>query len=162
MPRRSGFTLFEVLAAVAVLGILYTVLATKTSQGVWNEANARSRLEASLRADEILAELETGLAQGGAPERELREYEDGAFRVVTEVTDFALPGAPLEAIGGLEQAPVFGDASRREPSVAVRISVRVSWEDAGRERHVERVTFGLDRGVAQALAGAALVAGAGS
>ncbi len=53
-----AFTLLEVLAAVAILGIVYVVLADVAMQGLFAEGRAKRRLEASLKADLHLSELE--------------------------------------------------------------------------------------------------------
>jgi prepilin-type N-terminal cleavage/methylation domain-containing protein len=62
--RERGFTLFEVMAAVLVLGMLYAVLANAAMQGLQSEGETRRRLQASLIADRALAEIETQLALG--------------------------------------------------------------------------------------------------
>ncbi|MFB3118027.1 MAG: prepilin-type N-terminal cleavage/methylation domain-containing protein, partial [Myxococcota bacterium] len=47
----GGFTLIEVLGAVAILAILYTTLATVAIRGLRSEGESRRMLEASLLAD---------------------------------------------------------------------------------------------------------------
>ena len=63
----GGFTLFEVLGAVAILAILYTTLSTVAIRALRSEGESRRMLEASLLADwelsEFELELETGAAQ---------------------------------------------------------------------------------------------------
>ena len=59
-----ALTLLEVMAAVALLVIVYTFLAKAATQGVRSEADSRRRMEASLLADATLAEIETRLALG--------------------------------------------------------------------------------------------------
>ena len=56
-PARGGFTLIEVLAAVALLGILYAVLARVAIEGLRAEGDSERRLEASLLADERVNDL---------------------------------------------------------------------------------------------------------
>jgi prepilin-type N-terminal cleavage/methylation domain-containing protein len=51
-----AFTLLEVMAAVALLGILYTVLARVAIEGLRAEGESKRRLEASLLADARLEE----------------------------------------------------------------------------------------------------------
>ena len=55
---RLGFTLLEVLGAVAVLGIWYFVLATIATDGLLKEGQSLRKLRAGLIADRMLAELE--------------------------------------------------------------------------------------------------------
>ena len=62
----TGFTMVEVVAAVAILGIWFTLLVTLVSDGVASETTSHIRLEASLLADEVLADAEATLLSGGA------------------------------------------------------------------------------------------------
>src|SRR5262247_3649626 len=84
-PAQAGLTLLEVLGAVALLAILYTVLAKNAIEGLRSEGESRRRLEASLLADERLAEIELKLASGASPPTGHDEEEREGFRVVTEV-----------------------------------------------------------------------------
>ena len=86
-----ALTLLEVMAAVALLGILYTFLAKAATQGVRSEADSRRRMEASLLADATLAEIETLLAVGETLQLERTEIEEEEFRVSVEVMPFELP-----------------------------------------------------------------------
>ena len=63
-----GFTLIEVLGAVAVLAILYTVLASVAIQALRAEGESRRRMEASLLIGEHMAALEAAIALGGVPD----------------------------------------------------------------------------------------------
>ena len=69
--RQRGFTLLEVLAAVAILGILYVVLADVAMQGLLSEGRSRRRLEASLLADQALSDIEIEMASGGPPNTQI-------------------------------------------------------------------------------------------
>ena len=150
-----ALTLLEVLAAVALLGILYTFLARAATQGVRSEADSRRRMEASLLADATLAEIETQLAAGEALQLESTEIEseNADFRVSVEVT-------PLERPAGLagrlaKTAPgtpsAFGAGDADAPSLLQRVEVRVVWDDGIFERSAERLTFAFDTQEARAL-----------
>ena len=150
-----ALTLLEVMAAVALLGILYTFLAKAATQGVRSEADSRRRMEASLLADAALAEIETRLAAGETLQLERSEHENEGFRVSIEVTPFALPA---ELAGELAQtapdAPsVFGAGGANAPNLLQRVEVRVVWDDGVFERSAGRVTFAFDSQAAQGLAG---------
>ena len=54
--RRGGFSLFEVLAAVAILALTVTMLARGAIQGMGYEGDASRRFTASLIADQLLFE----------------------------------------------------------------------------------------------------------
>ncbi|MEN8184880.1 MAG: prepilin-type N-terminal cleavage/methylation domain-containing protein [Myxococcota bacterium] len=151
LPRApsSGFTLLEVLVAVAVLGLLYTVLAGVALQGLRAEGESTRRLDASLLADRTLTSLEVELSAGVPPEAGRREEEVEPFLVVTEVTPFDLP-LLIEAPEGLRKpASLFGNAPGT--SLLRRIDVTVSWTEGSEEQSVLRTTFGLDRDAAAPL-----------
>lgn len=57
--QQSGFTLIEVVGAVAIVGIWFLLLSVSAFRGIAAEGTAQRRLEASLVADEVLAEAET-------------------------------------------------------------------------------------------------------
>ncbi len=147
-----GLTLLEVLAAVAILGLLYTVLAGAAIQGLRSEGESKRRIEASLLIDEQLFEIEMQIAAGVTPPLGLTESEAGDFRLATDVR-------PLEfyeeLIDDLEEAPtdapsVLGRQAVGGESPMRIISIAVSWNEGVFERRIERTTFALDRVAAQA------------
>ena len=156
-----GLTLLEVLAAVALLGILYTYLAKAATEGILTAGNSRWRLEASLLADEEIAALERQLLEGAPLEADSAEAERGAFKVTREVEPFTLEiPAPATAEA---PAPVgsglLGDPSNpRDEGILRRITIRVAWFDGLDEHQIERVTFGYDPSAAVSLLGADLIA----
>jgi prepilin-type N-terminal cleavage/methylation domain-containing protein len=82
---RAGFTLLEVLAAVAVLGLVYSVLASAAIQGLRAEGDAGRRLRASLLADQRITEIEAQVAAGQTPEIGQTENQEDDFVIRTEV-----------------------------------------------------------------------------
>lgn len=56
--QSAGFTLIEVVGAVAIVGIVFLVLSTATFQGIAAEVTSHRLLEASMVADDALAEVE--------------------------------------------------------------------------------------------------------
>jgi prepilin-type N-terminal cleavage/methylation domain-containing protein len=149
-PRsRGGFTLLEVLVAVAVLGLLYTVLAGIAAQGLRAEGESGRELRASLLADLALAEIEGGLELGVVPPvGPPQEREEEGYAVEIEVAplpDLELPadGSPLER----EESAVSLLRGGRGGSASPlrRIDVRVRWSEGVRDREVRRTTFALDR-----------------
>lgn len=152
-PARSapaGFTLFEVMAAVLVLGVLYSVLATSAIEGLRIEGESRRRLEASLLADAHLVDLESGLEAGVVPEiGPPQETEVDGYRISVEVTPFDI----TEHLGEdfLDQQEGDGvesllePADRPEESLLRLISVLVRWDEAGAEHEVRRLTLAYDQ-----------------
>ena len=140
--RPQGFTLLEVLIAVAVLGLVFTALANTHIQALRYEGESYRRLRASLLADAILADLEVALEEGTAPPLGRQEDESDDFVIVTEVSAYDIPLA-LEAPEGLEGgATLFG--SRGRESMIRRVDVSVSWTEGVDELTVQRTSFGLD------------------
>ena len=103
----SGFTLLEVLAAMAVFALVYTTLLTAVSRGLILEGDAQRRLEASLLADRALAQTAARIREEGAPRPSEEEEESEIFSISTRI-DALDP----DAIGLDLVAPVPGTDSR--------------------------------------------------
>jgi hypothetical protein len=154
----AGLTLLEVLGAVALLGILYTVLSGKAIEGLRSEGESRRRLEASLLADDRLSAIELALASGVVPELGSSEEEvDGGFAVATDVRALTLTlpepeereGSSLAARRAArrgQDAPSIFAPSRGGPAAPPLRSVEVvvRWTEGIYEREVRRATYALD------------------
>ena len=68
--RELGLSLLEVLAAAMIFAMVMTVLISTSSTAVYHIGASVRRLEASMLADRILADLEIEMKQGIAPEAE--------------------------------------------------------------------------------------------
>lgn len=143
-PRRTrAFTLLEVLAAVAILGILYTVFATFAIQGLRYEGENERRIRASLLADQVLADVELGMEDGEFPSEAGDESEEGEFLVRVEL----LPLTGLEGAGpdeGLAEL-LASDLSNLATDLHT-VHVRVSWIEGAVEEEVTRYTYAWDSG----------------
>jgi prepilin-type N-terminal cleavage/methylation domain-containing protein len=142
----AGFTLLEVLVAVGVLGLLYTVLAGIAVQGLRAEGESGRELRASLLADRALAELETVGDFRVAPPVE-REAEDFVVTVDVAPFELQLPASTRREQGGRADQPGAsliqrGSGSRTSP--LRRIEVVVSWSEGVFPREVRRTSFALD------------------
>lgn len=168
MRNERGLTLLEVMAAVAILGLVYTVLARAGTQGILSEGRSRDLLEASLLADATLSEIESELSYGYTPEPGVTEQEVDEFLVTVEVRTWEPPRELAELLAPPTLRPgesfpsVFGSGTPRDPGFVEEIAVRVSWFDGVGERSVERVTFGVDVvGAAASLVPGAAAGGTG-
>lgn len=153
-----GFTLFEVLAAVAILGFLYIVLADIAISGTRFEGESKRRLRAALLADQALGDLERGFALGAAPPVGSNESEEDDFTIATEVRAFDLAGFAATLAdsedpkastgaqpGGLLAAPAQG------PPPILEIEVVVGWIEGNTPLEIRRLTYGFDLAAAGGL-----------
>jgi prepilin-type N-terminal cleavage/methylation domain-containing protein len=152
MRARAGFTLLEVLAAVLVVGMVFPILARMNIQGLRAEGNSARRLEASLIADQAVAEIEIQLASGSAPQVGQDEREREEFRIRVEVTplEFTLAALPEE----LAATPRPGDEAQGNSLLATpdsgrvtplrHVHIAVAWQDGVFEESVVRDTFVFD------------------
>jgi prepilin-type N-terminal cleavage/methylation domain-containing protein len=169
-PSR-GFTLLEVLAAVAVLALVYTALAQAAMQGLAHEGDASRRLRASLLADQALAEIEAQLAAQAPLNVGLIEAEEEEFAVHVEVRPYDGLGA-LALVAGEAAAALLGKGQDLEgakpggpsfqlltaqpgaPTPLLEVEIRVGWVEGGFDQEVTRTTFAADPvAVAAALEG---------
>jgi prepilin-type N-terminal cleavage/methylation domain-containing protein len=164
--HKAGFTLLEVLAAVAILGIAYIALGSSGIQGLQHEGEARRRFQASLLADSVLAEIEAELEAGVAPELGTDEREADDFKIEVEIAAYSFPmpeeedkdgkrlGNARSRLGGSDaqaQQPAIpgpsllgGESGPGAVSPLRRIDVRILWNEGFGERIVSRTTFALD------------------
>ncbi|MCH2171259.1 prepilin-type N-terminal cleavage/methylation domain-containing protein [Myxococcota bacterium] len=156
---KAAFTLLEVLAAVALLGLLYTLLARVAAEGLYGEGQSRRRMEASFLADRELRTLESELDQGAVPPTGSQEQEEGIFLITREVMPFEPPlewTVDRNGTSGTNRdrrstprnvessSTLFPDTnSRKEPAVR-EITIRVVWTQGESENEVIRTTYGFD------------------
>ena len=154
--RRSdaGFTLLEVMAAVAFIAIVFTTLARVANEGLQSQGISKRRLEASLLADGLLSEIEAQVSEGTVPEIGHEEFEEGIFDAAIDVAAFDL----ASVIPASTEAP---EAGATTPLTVRRIEIAVTWIEAGNEFQVIRTTFGLDLASIPELPGAGGAGGAG-
>ena len=144
---QRGFTLLEVLAAVAILGIWYMVIAGLAMQGLRSEGESRRLLEASLVADIAIADLEGAIAEGTPLPIEVTEEEKEDFLVITEVEvmDIPIPLAEGQPIPPTGPKSVFANLlGPKGESPLRKINVKVTWTEGTRPRSVVRETYTLD------------------
>lgn len=152
-PAR-GFTLLEVLAAVAILAVWFILIAGTAMQGLRAEGISRRRLEAAMIADQAMAELQAASVDGIAPPLtdELTEQDDYTISVV--VSAVADPTgrapAPVTPDPTLQEgeSPALLDLLAAEMPARLadlrRLDVRVAWLEGGLEMAVERTSFAFD------------------
>ena len=147
-----GFSLLEVMAATALLGLLYAVLGRVAIQGLGAAGESMRRMEASLLADQVLSDLEIEMSLGTAPPIGEREYEEGAWLVRVRVAAFDPPLAAVTSEGDKGPGPLFSTTAGPAASPLRSVEVEVSWIEGAAERSVSRTTYALDLTGIQALA----------
>ena len=154
---KSGFTLLEVMAAVALLAILYTVLARVAIEGLRGENDSQRRLEAALLADARIAESFTALSSGFVlPDFGHKESAEGDFTLALDVTPFIPPaewglGESAGAAPGL-----FAPAPGGPGAQALRtVQLTVSWLEGAEKRQISRTIYLLDFNRVSAMAATA-------
>ena len=151
------------MAAVALLGTAYTVLGGAGIQGLRHEGESRRRIQASLLADALLAELEASADAGQVAQPGKEERREGDFAMEIEIAplDLQVPddpnplpapgaGGARSGLGGkpsgvpdaLSASLLHGDG--RTASPLRRITVRVGWSEGWGDRSVVRTTYALD------------------
>ncbi len=110
---RQGFTLLEVMIAIAVLAISLTVIYGSQSQSVSLAAEAKFNTTATFLLNRKVAELESGIISLSSDEGDFDDHPD--FRWKMEVEDADLAGA--EFAKGL-------DGSFK------RVRITVSWQNS--------------------------------
>ena len=160
---RRGFTLFEVMAAVIVLGLLYSLLASAAIGGLRAEGTSRRRLEASLLADQTLYELEGQILLGSLPEIGGSEEELDEYLVTVNVQPFdPTPFLPQETEGRDEPTSSLLDPPANVDESLLRIlEVVVSWSEGLDEYRVVRTTFAYDVAAVAPLLGSFDTSGGG-
>jgi general secretion pathway protein I len=99
--QKQGFTLLEVMIAVAVIAMSFTALLSAQSQSLSIAARSRFESAAALLARQKLAELELSgfdsLSSGSG------DFEDdfAAYRWQTEVTDLTEDEVGIKGSGGM-------------------------------------------------------------
>jgi prepilin-type N-terminal cleavage/methylation domain-containing protein len=172
-PRR-GFTLLEVLGAVLVLAMLYSVLAEVAIQGLRAEGESRRRLEASLFADELLTDIEASIEAGDLPPLGVSGEEEDPYIIELEVLPIDTRALFPPGLLGEDETLASLLGSETEESPLREIVLRISWSEGDRELSVTRTTLGMSTPQFAALpgidasdvgdlpAGGAAVAGSGA
>jgi hypothetical protein len=160
--------LLEVLAAVAILGIWYVVIAAMAADGLRHQGESRRRLEAGLLADQFLAEVEASTIDGSAPEGGEEEIEEGDYTIRVFITPFVFgnPGAQAAMQKSL-QAALRQSAGRESENSEISppsrdmqtllatempgithnlraIHVNVSWDEVMTRRSIARTSYAFD------------------
>lgn len=157
---KAGFTLVEVLGAVAILGLSYMMLATSAIQGLRMIGESQRRIEASLLADETLAEIEIAIKIGQPIDVGYEEREADPFSVDIEILDVAaeyeaeaIEGEPQDLLAFLSAEAKGPFAPFRDANLLLgylrEVHITVRWRDAADELEVTRTAYVYDQRASQ-------------
>jgi general secretion pathway protein I len=129
LHKDAGFTLLEVMIAIAILGISLVLTLELFGGALSSTSLSRHYTEATFLARHKLEELslENQLAPGSQQGDFGEEY--AAYHWQAEISPYSIP-----------QLAAVTDESAAQPQV-VQISLKVSWEERGRTYSVELVTL---------------------
>ena len=145
---RKGFTLLEVMLALAVFAFAITALVGFNARGYVNDSRARRLTTAVNLAKTKMAEyqldIEKESAKGGFPEEKTDEgafetpFEEYKWKI--EIKKVELPLPPLgEGVG--EATKQMMDMMTKQISESVReVKLTISWTEMERERSFDVVT----------------------
>ena len=143
--RESGLTLLEVLAATMIFAMVMTVLISTSTTAVHHVGVSARRLEASLLADEILADLEIQMKRGIAPEVDEDEFTRDQYAIRIFRTDL-LPDPGAGDPDGMATG-VAAMLGAELPEVAKHLKqydIEVSWFEQSGPQSVTRTSFAFD------------------
>lgn len=147
MSFKKGFTLLEVMVAVAILAISMTVLLTFSGNSLIASGRAERMTIATMLARQKMAEIELELEKAiGRNEFPDERSEDGKFDEPFEgygwkmdIRRVELPAPVAEEGGGIQE--IVGRQLTREISKTVReLKLTVTWEEGGEEQSFDVVT----------------------
>lgn len=145
--KGSGFTLLEVMVAVAILAVSLTVLLTFTGNTMIKSGRAERLTIAGMLAQQKMTEIEIDLEKA----KKKREFpdersEDGDFdepfedfKWRMEIRRVELPAPVIGEEGGIQD--MMGKQLTKEITKTVReLKLTVSWDDMGEEQGIDVVT----------------------
>ncbi len=143
--RSSGFTLLEVLIAVAILAVSLLAIFHLQSTALLSSARAQKITVATqlarLKMSQVLMQLEEGMAKGEFPESkedsgifEEEKHPDYGWRL--KVRKVEIPAPPLPEGGADILAQVFSMISEQISRSTREVKLTIVWRDADDEEEV--------------------------
>jgi hypothetical protein len=144
LSSSAGLSLLEVLAAAMIFAMVMTVLISTSSTAVFHIGASVRRLEASMLADRILADLEIEMKQGIAPEP-TDEFEQDPYTIRIGRIDLTQDiGAHDPNNGESIIVSTFGAELPEVLNHLRRYDIEVSWMEQSGPQSVTRISFAFD------------------
>ncbi len=146
--KRDGFTLLEVMVALAILGVAIAEIIGFQARGVLLNNRARRLTEATMLARNKMVEhqlkLEQDMLRGAFPEPGEEEgefdrpYEMYKYKIELKKVEIPAPPAPE---GEQNQLMGMMGTVTKQISAAVReLKLTVSWDEQGKEKKISVAT----------------------
>jgi len=145
--RVLGFSLLEVMVAVAILAVSLTVLLTFSGSTLLKSGRAEKLLIATMLARQKMTDIEIELEK----QKKKREFPDERsedddfdepfedYKWKMDIRRIELPAPPIGEEGSMQQ--MIGKQLTKQISQTVReLKLTVMWEEGGEEQSVEVVT----------------------
>jgi general secretion pathway protein I len=145
--RVLGFSLLEVMVAVAILAVSLTVLLTFSGATLMKSGRAERLLIATMLARQKMTDIEIELEK----QKKKREFPDERseddnfnepfedYKWKMEIRKIELPAPPMGEEGSMQQ--MIGKQLTKEISKTVReLKLTVMWEEGGEEQSIDVVT----------------------
>lgn len=156
LGRPAGFTLMEVLGAVAILGVSFIMLATSSIQGLRMIGESMRRADASLLADRLLSEVELKAEVGQLIDIGLDEFDEEPFTIIVEVLDLAAEYEGSSPRGDPEDLLMFLAVEANGPYAEFResnwllgylreVHISVAWQEGANEITITRTAYIYDQ-----------------
>ncbi|SDG09305.1 prepilin-type N-terminal cleavage/methylation domain-containing protein [Dyella sp. 333MFSha] len=126
IARQNGFSLLEVIAAIAVLAIAFAALMQVAGSSMSLTARANERTQAALRARSL---LDGAFVMDPIREGDSEGRIDDTYRWRMNVSRYQVPGARPVPDGSMAAAVIY------------RIDLDVMWGPEGSERHARFSTL---------------------
>ncbi|MBV8755029.1 MAG: prepilin-type N-terminal cleavage/methylation domain-containing protein [Hyphomicrobiales bacterium] len=125
--RTRGFTLVEIIVALAILALSLNVILPTMSDALWRTGEAEAQAEAASLACSLLAQAGTAVPLAGGEAS--GQFENG-FRWQLRITPYGLGDQAMPLRAYKVVAAVFWGDARREYSVALT-TLRLAGNGAG-------------------------------
>ncbi len=135
------------MVAVTMMAFVITMLTEAAVDGMRVEGEAHRRLEASLIADRLLADIESQMMAGVPPEIGRDEAEEEPYRISVEARPLDLGRlgiVPDTSPGSSSLAALVGSEGLGSTPPLVEVEIRVEWDEGIHTLDTRRTTFSFD------------------